>query len=80
MGKISIDLGAGRKKKDEDVDRRVGIILCKKIGDKVEVGDCLAYIHANTSEELEEKVENLKSAYEIVRDTVKKENVIDEIL
>lgn len=80
VGKISIDLGAGRKTKDEDVDRRVGIILCKKIGDQVKDGDCLAYIHANTSEELEEKVEKLKSAYEIVHDTVKKENVIDEVL
>ena len=80
VGKISIDLGAGRKKKDEDVDRRVGIILCKKIGDKVENGDCLAYIHANSEEYLELQIERLKSAYEIVKENVKKENVIDEIM
>ena len=80
VGKISIDLGAGRTKKDEDVDRRVGIILCKKIGDKVENGDCLAYIHANSEENLELQIERLKSAYEIVKETVKKENVIDEIM
>lgn len=80
VGKISIDLGAGRKKKDEDIDRRVGIILCKKIGDEVKVGDCLAYIHANTPADLEEKVEKLKSAYEIVHDPVQKEKVIDQIM
>ena len=80
VGKISVELGAGRNKKDEEIDRRVGIILCKKIGDQVEVGDCLAFIHANTTENLEDKVEMLKSAYEIVANSVKKENVIDEIM
>ena len=80
VGKISVELGAGRINKDEDIDRRVGIILCKKIGDKVENGDCLAYIHANTTEDIESKVEKLKSAYEIVKEHVNKENVIDEIM
>lgn len=80
VGKISVELGAGRMNKEDTVDRRVGIILCKKIGDQVESGECLAYIHANNNEDLESKVEMLKSAYEIVKEHVNKENVIDEIL
>jgi pyrimidine-nucleoside phosphorylase len=80
VGKISIDLGAGRKQKEDEIDRRVGIILNKKIGDKVEKGDCLAYIHANNSNNIEEYVENLKSAYNIVNEVVSKEKIIDEIL
>lgn len=80
VGKISVDLGAGRKNKEDEIDRRVGIILCKKIADEVNRGDCLAYIHANSSENMDNTVENLKSAYNIVKDKVTKENVIDEII
>ena len=80
IGKISIELGAGRKNKDDEIDRRVGIVLVKKIGDKVEKDDCLAYIHANSSENIEEQVENLKNAYRIVSEIVPKEKTVDEIL
>ena len=80
VGKISIDLGAGRKQKEDSIDRRVGIILCKKIGDEVKEGECLAYIHANSSDQIQSHVENLISAYTIVKDVVVKEKVVDEIL
>lgn len=80
VGKISIDLGAGRKNKEDEIDKRVGIILCKKIGDKVENGDCLAYLHAKDSEKIETLLEELKSAYKIVPNMVTKEKVVDEIL
>lgn len=42
-----------------------GIVLNKKIGDKVEVGECLAYIHANDEKKVQGAVENLKKAYKI---------------
>lgn len=80
VGKISVDLGAGRKEKEDEIDKRVGIMLCKKIGDRVENGDCLAYIHASNSDNIETQVENLKAAYQIVKETVNKEKIIDEIM
>lgn len=80
VGRISIDLGAGRKCKEDEIDKRVGIILCKKISDKVKEGECLAYIHANSSDDIENAVENLKDAYKIVNEIVPKEKVIDEII
>lgn len=43
---------------------QLGIVLNKKIGDKVEIGDTLAYIHTN-KEDVKEAEGNLKSAYEI---------------
>lgn len=80
VGKISMDLGAGRKNKEDEIDRRVGLILTKKEGDKVEEGETLAFIHANSSEMIHEHVENLQKAYTIVNEIVEKESVIDEIL
>ncbi len=47
IGEASMNLGAGRKKKEDSIDFSVGIILEKKIGAKVECGEILAYIHAN---------------------------------
>ena len=44
FGKLSLDLGGGRKTKDEKIDSSVGIVLNKKIGDDVKVGDVLCTI------------------------------------
>lgn len=64
-GKVSIDLGAGRLKKEDGIDHLAGIVLEKKIGDKVNVGDTLAYIHTNRESEIEKAKVNLKLAYVI---------------
>lgn len=36
-----MDLGAGRLRKEDDIDMAVGIVVNKKIGDKVIKGDIL---------------------------------------
>ena len=41
VGNVSVDLGAGRMKKEDKIDMAVGIIVNKKIGDKVTEGDIL---------------------------------------
>ena len=54
IGKIACKLGAGRTKKEDKIDFSVGIVLCKKVGDKVQKGETVAYIHANNIEKLSE--------------------------
>ena len=44
IGYISSSLGAGRLKKEDKINDKVGIIINKKIGDKVNVGDVLGFI------------------------------------
>jgi len=80
IGRTSVDLGAGRMKKEDEVDPKVGIIVCKKTGDKVEKGEVIAYIHANSPEKAEEAVLKVKNAYTIINKKVKKPSVILEIL
>src|SRR3989442_15526431 len=41
-------LGAGRDRKDAAIDLSVGIVLQKKVGDRVQAGEALATLHART--------------------------------
>jgi pyrimidine-nucleoside phosphorylase len=47
MGMISLELGAGRRTKEDDVDPAAGFVLHKKVGDSVEENETLATLHTN---------------------------------
>ena len=47
MGLTAMELGAGRATKESVIDLAVGIVLCKKRGEKVSEGDILARVYAN---------------------------------
>ena len=76
VGEISVALGAGRIKKEDKIDEAVGIILKKKIGDKVEVGEILGYIHANDEQKGKNAVNVLLASYEISSKLVQKPECI----
>ena len=42
-------LGAGRKKITDIIDHSVGVVLHKKVGDKVNINDSIATIYSNYS-------------------------------
>ena len=46
IGNAARDLGAGRYVKTDTLDLHAGIVLAKKVGEKVEEGECLATIYA----------------------------------
>lgn len=80
VGVTSVHLGAGRVKKEDGIDHAVGIWLKKKIGDKVNKGDILAYIHANDEEKGKTAVEDLKQSYKIVKKPIENEKYILDII
>ena len=47
IGLTASALGAGRQKKEDVIDLSAGIILEKKIDDKLEKGDCIATLYAS---------------------------------
>lgn len=47
IGVASMMLGAGRQTKEDEIDLSVGIVLHKKVGDTVQVGEPLLTIHSN---------------------------------
>lgn len=76
VGQISVLLGAGRLKKEDGIDKAVGIVLNKKIADKVQKGEILAYIHADSEEKGKTLAEELKQAYKISEIEIEEEKVI----
>ena len=63
IGKLSVFLGAGRIKKEDKIETEAGIVLNKKVGDKVENNDIVAYIHANDEDKAKKAAEKLKEIY-----------------
>lgn len=80
IGKIAGFLGAGREKKEDSIDYSVGIVLNKKVGDKVEKDEVIAYIHSNDVKKMEEAVERVRKTVKISKEIIRENNVILEII
>lgn len=72
VGLSALALGAGRETKDSIIDLAVGIVLNKKVGDYVQVGETLAYIHYNDENKKEVAIKKLESAYLINEESQEK--------
>ena len=75
IGEASGILGAGRIKKEDDVDLVVGIDVLKKVGDYVTKGDLIARIYANDKGK-KEALEIVKSSFEYSKEKVKPRKLI----
>ena len=58
-------LGAGRDRKDAKIDLAVGIVLEKKIGDRVAAGETLAIIHARSAGDAENVTRRVAAAFTV---------------
>jgi thymidine phosphorylase len=63
IGEASVALGAGRATKVDSIDHAVGLEIPRKIGDRVERGEPLFTIHANSRLALEDAREQVLSAH-----------------
>ena len=80
IGKASMNLGAGRNKKEDNIDFAVGIILEKKIGDQVKCGETLAYIHTNNEILGNEIAKDVLNAYTVTEEFVNPKQEILKIV
>ncbi|MBR5755748.1 MAG: thymidine phosphorylase [Erysipelotrichaceae bacterium] len=79
IGELSMALGAGRMSAEDQIDYSVGIVLDRKIGDRVEEGDVLAHVHHNR--ELEQAwIDKFDSAYSYSDSEVKTGPIIAKII
>ena len=65
VGMVSMHLGGGRATKESEIDLRVGVVLHKKVGDSIKVGESLAQIHAADEASAAKAAEALKACYTI---------------
>lgn len=63
LGKAAMLLGAGREKVEDLIDHSVGIVMRRKPGDKIGVGDVIVEMHYNKAERLAEAIELVHEAY-----------------
>ena len=80
VGLVSMHLGGGRETKESIIDLSVGIVLKKKVGDKVCEGESIATIHASSLEKAKEAAEKLLACYSIVHEPVEKPAFIKGIV
>ncbi|HTW23313.1 MAG TPA: thymidine phosphorylase [Candidatus Baltobacteraceae bacterium] len=66
VGTACVVLGGGREKKEDAVDPSVGIVLHKKVGDKVSSREPLCTIHYNSESRAAQAKKLLESSYQIV--------------
>ncbi|MHB8088886.1 MAG: thymidine phosphorylase [Anaerolineaceae bacterium] len=64
IGETTVDMGAGRKKKEDLIDHAVGVIIHHKVGDKVNKGDALFTLHASSRESFEMAKTRILKAHE----------------
>jgi pyrimidine-nucleoside phosphorylase len=63
VGLATMALGAGRERKGEPIDYRVGVVLHKKVGDRAEIGEPLFTVHAANDEGRAAAAEEILAAY-----------------
>jgi len=79
IGIAAMNLGAGRKMKEDNIDMAVGITLHKKVGDQIIKGESLAYIHVN-QQDYDEAMSLIIQAYKIQSTKIKAPTLIYEII
>ena len=80
VGKLACDLGAGRIKKDDKINYSVGIILNKKVSNKVIKDEILGYVHANDEEKAKSTAQKLKEIIKIDQEEPKKLETIIKVI
>ncbi len=80
IGETSVEMGAGRERKEDIIDYGVGMVIHRKVGDHVVMGDPLFTLHAASQESLEHARERVSSAFEYTESPVKRLPLFYEVI
>lgn len=70
IAKIAFDLGAGRERKEDELDLSVGVVVHCNVGDEIKKGDALLTCHANSEAHLKQCEAHLSKAITISNETI----------
>lgn len=80
IGQASEMAGAGRSRKEDDIDLSAGIYLDKKIGDYVSQGDVIGRVYGNNEEKVNSAVKMASSAFKVSKEKPKPVTLIKEVI
>ena len=80
VGIASVILGGGRAKKEDSVDSAVGIVIHKKLADKVKAGDPLCTIHYNSETQADQAAALLQKSFAVAADTPAKKTLVHRVI
>ena len=80
LGDAAMLLGAGRAKKDDQIDHSVGITIHKKAGESVKAGDVLAKMYVSREQGFDEAQRLLGSAFMIKDEQINPKSVVHGVV
>jgi pyrimidine-nucleoside phosphorylase len=80
VGIAALELGAGRRTKDDGVDHAVGVLCFAKRGDTVLAGDDLAEVHARDDASADRAVAAVLAAYELGDTAPAEQGIVLEVV
>jgi pyrimidine-nucleoside phosphorylase len=76
----ALELGAGRRTKEDEIDHAVGIVCRKKRGDAITAGDILAEVHARDDATASAAAEAVLAAYEFGFDPPREHGILLDVI
>jgi pyrimidine-nucleoside phosphorylase len=80
IGHASVEIGAGRKKKSDNIDHAVGFVLHAKVGDRIEPDTPLLTVHAAGEEAIKAIEPLLRMAFTITEEPVEPPPVVIDVV
>lgn len=80
VGLVSMHLGGGRATKESSIDLAVGVVLHKKLGERVEIGESLGTVHANDADKAQQAAELLRGCFTLSAEPVERPAFIKAIV
>jgi pyrimidine-nucleoside phosphorylase len=80
IGVAALELGAGRRAKEDAIDHAVGIVCHKKRGDAVRAGETLAEVHAARDNDADAAAAAVLEAYELADEAPPDQPIVLDVL
>ncbi len=80
LGHVIMAMGGGRETVDDRVDHAVGVVLNRKVGDRVKKGDSLASVHVGDPARFDAALPRLRAAFELAGEAPPARPLIHSVL
>ena len=80
IGTACVVLGGGRNKKEDGIDPAVGIVMRRKLGDRVAAGEPICTIHYNSETQAGEAAALLQNSFSVAESAPTKKPLIHRVI